>query len=202
MSILVCILLEYHKHKSLKMRAFLLIVFFAGVLSSCSSAKIVEDPIKAKQLKEWIDNKELKVYANTASPIATAEINQLSSLLVQGSTPNRILLTSGQDYFIMSGDKISADLPYYGVRQMGGEYNQKKGGIIFDGPYKSYKTDYNEKKRMYTLRYRITHNRESFNVVVKVFENLKAEIFVNTSHRTAINYSGVVRNMDKDLASK
>lgn len=184
------------------MRAFLLILFCAGVLSGCNSTQnMAVDSAKEKQLKEWIDNKELRIYANTASPIAQAEVMQLNALLIQGSTPNRILLTGGQDYLKISGDSISADLPYFGVRQLGGAYNPKRGGIIFDGPYKSYKVDYNEKKRMYTLRYKIHSNRESFNVVVKIFANWRADIYVNTSHRTAINYSGFVRDSESELAS-
>jgi hypothetical protein len=171
----------------------LVLLFAVG----CSSAKIAVDPVKAKEIKEMIDNKSFTVMMTTASPLAQAEMMQLNALLVQGSTPNRILLTSGQDYFTMSGDSISADLPYYGVRQQGGEYNMKKGGVIFDGAYKSYKVDFNEKKRMYTLRYRIAHNRESFNVVLRIFTNGKAEVFVNTSHRTAINYDGTVSFKDK-----
>jgi hypothetical protein len=178
------------------MKTFLWILGCVVLLSSCSSTKGVVDPVKAQQLKEWIDNKQLTIYAKTASPIATAEMNQLNSLLVQGSTPNHILLTGGQDYFRMSGDSIAADLPYYGVRQLGGEYNQKRGGIKFKGVYNSYKVDYNEKKQMYTLRYRINDNRESFNVVVKIFTNWKANMYINTSHRTAINYQGHIKETD------
>jgi len=179
----------------------IVVLVFAFVGCQSTQNAVVVDTAKAKQLKEWIDNKELKVYANTASPIATAEMAQLSFLFIPGSTPNRIMLTGGQDYFIMSGDSISADLPYYGVRQLGGDYNEKRGGVKFDGAYKSYKVDYNEKKGMYTLRYRIAANRESFNVVVKVFVNWRAEIYINTSHRTAINYEGVVKPADNVVAN-
>jgi hypothetical protein len=183
------------------MRTLCILFVFIALVGCQSAQNAVADPIKEKQLKEMVESKEFRILANTASPIATAEMNQLSSLLVQGSTPNRILLTGGQDYFVMSGDSISADLPYYGVRQLGGEYNQKRGGIVFDGAYKSFKSEYNEKKGMYTLKYRIYSNKESFNVVVKIFTNLKVEMYVNTSHRTAINYSGVVSTTEKELAS-
>lgn len=158
----------------------------------CSSTQYTVDPVKEKELKEMIDTKNFTVLMNTASPLNTLEINQLSALLPNGSTPNRIILTGGQDFFKMDGDIIKADLPYFGTRQLGGEYNYKKGGIIFDGAYKSYKIDYDEAKKIYKLRYRILHNRESFNVVVKIFANWKAEVYVNTSHRTAINYNGYV----------
>jgi len=176
------------------MRAFVVVLFCIGLLSSCSTTQnVAVNEAKIKQLKEWIDAKELRVIVNTASPISTQEIGQLGFLLPNGSTPNRILLTGGNDYFQMSGENIKADLPYFGTRQLGGEYNYNRGGIKFEGKPKSYKVSYDENKKVYLLKYKINANKESFNITVKVFPNHKAEMYINTSHRTAINFNGFVR---------
>jgi hypothetical protein len=168
-----------------------------------STQNVVVDPVKEKQLQEWIDNKQIRILAETASPIATQDIDQLVFLLPNGSTPNRILLTGGQDYFEMDGEYIRADLAYFGTRQLGGEYNSNRGGIKFDGKYSSFKSEYDEKKKVHKLMYKINDNRESFNVVVKIFPNYKTEMYINTSHRTAINYNGFVSVKNKeDVASK
>ena len=128
----------------------------------------------------------------TASPIAQREINQLTFLLPQGSSPNRILLTGGEDYFKMIGDSISVDMAYYGTRQMGGPYEFNRTGIQINVKPKLYEAKYDERKKIYRLKYRAHDNRESFNIVVKIFPSLKAEMYINTSHRTAINYNGFV----------
>lgn len=177
----------------------LILLFAIG----CSSTQMPIDPAKEKELKDMIMNKEFKLLMNTASPLNTMEINQFAFMLPNGSTPNRILLTGGEDYFKMSGDSISADMAYFGTRQLGGEYNYKKGGIIFNGAYKSYKMKYDDKKKMYTLSYRINNKRESFNINVKIWPNWKCEVYINTSHRTAINYNGfVAKAKEETVASK
>lgn len=184
------------------MRQFgiILILLFA---IGCSSTQYVVDPVKEQELKEMIDNKEFKVLMNTASPLNTLEISQLAFMLPNGSTPNRIILTGGEDFFEMKGDSIAADMAYFGTRQLGGEYNYKKGGIVFDGKYKSYKTEYDAAKKIYKLKYRILSKRESYNIVVKIFANWKCEVYVNTSHRTAINYNGfVAKATEETLAAK
>ncbi len=178
----------------------ILVLLFA---IGCSSTQIPVDPEKEKELKEMIDKKDFKVLMNTASPLNTLEINQLAFMLPNGSTPNRIILMGGEDYFKMNGDWIAADMAYFGTRQLGGEYSFKKGGIVFDGKYRSYKTEYDPAKKIYKLKYKILHKRESFNIVVKIFANWKCEVYVNTSHRTAINYNGFVSKANKEtIAAK
>ena len=183
------------------MRNFVLIGLCLVFLGCQSTQNVVADPVKEKQLKEWIDNKQIRVLANTASPIATQDMNQLSFLLPNGSTPNRIVLVGGQDFFEMKGDSIAADMAYFGTRQLGGEYNSNRGGIKFNGKYDSYKMEYDEQKKVYKLLFKINDNRESFNLVLKIFHNHRMELYVNTSHRTAINYNGFVSMEDKQVAA-
>lgn len=166
----------------------LVLLFIIG----CGSTQMTVDPAKEQELKDMIMNKEFKLLMNTASPLNTLDISQLSFMLPNGSTPSRIFLNGGEDYFKMSGDTISADMAYFGTQQLGGEYNSNKAGIIFNGAYNEYHMKYDEEKKIYTLSYKINNKRESFNINVKIWLNWKCEVYINTSHRSAINYNGFV----------
>ena len=170
---------------------FALVILF---LCGCQTTKtLVVDEKKAEQLAQWIENKNFKFVANTASPIATQDINGLAFLLPQGSSPNRIILSGGEDYLKTIGDSLAIDMAYFGTRQLGGPYEANRNGIQLNTKPRLYEVDYDEKKKVYRIKYRARDSRESFNIVLKIFPNLKAEVYINTSHRTAINYNGFVR---------
>ena len=163
------------------------------LLIGCNSARnVVVDETKAKELAQMIESKNFKFIAQTASPIATREMNQLTFLLPIGSTANRILLNGGEDYFKTIGDSISIEMAYFGTRQMGGPYEGNRTGIDLHVKPKLYEVKYHERKKIYSIKYRAYDSRESFNMVLKIFPSKKAELYVNTSHRTAINYDGFV----------
>jgi hypothetical protein len=158
----------------------------------------VVDETKAKELAQMIESKNFKFIAETASPIAQREINQLTFLLPLGSSPNRILLTGGEDYFKMIGDSISVDMAYFGTRQMGGPYEFGRTGVQLNVKPKLYEANYDERKKVYRLKFRAHDKRESFNVELKIFPNKRAEMYLNTSHRTAINYNGFITRVTKE----
>lgn len=181
----------------------LVFIIMSVVLIGCQTTQnVAVNENKAQELAEMIETKNLKFIADTASPIAQREINQLAFLLPQGSSPNRILLNGGEDYFKMIGDSISVDIAYFGTRQLGGPYEANRTGIKLNVKPKLYDVKYDERKKIYRLKYRAHDNRESFNFVVKIFPNHKAEMYVNTSHRTAINYNGFVTQAIKDKESR
>ncbi len=175
------------------MKKVLLFFVLAVIMMSCNSTQnVVVDETKAKELAKMIENKNFKFIAETASPIATREINQLTFLLPLGSSPNRILLTGGEDYFKTIGDSISVEMAYFGTRQMGGPYESNRTGIDLNVKPKLYEVKYDERKKIYRIKYRAHDARESFNMVLKIFPSKKAELYLNTSHRTAINYNGFI----------
>jgi len=175
------------------MRNSLLILVLAVTMISCNSTQnIVVEEVKEKELAKMIENKNFKFVAETASPIAQREINQLTFLLPQGSSPNRILLTGGEDYFKMMGDSIAVDMAYFGTRQMGGPYESGRTGVQLNVKPTLYEANYDERKKIYRVKYKANDKRESYNFVIKIFHNKKAQMYLSTSHRTAINYKGYV----------
>ena len=170
------------------------IISFILLLVSCDSTQnVVANATDLKEIAQMVDSKNIKFIAETASPIATREMNQLSGLLPQGSTPSRIILSGGSDYFKMIGDSIAVEMAYYGTRQAGGPYESNRTGIELNAKPKEYDVKFDDKRKTYTLKYRVHDNRESYNFTLKVFGNKKAELYLNSSHRSSITYNGYVR---------
>lgn len=167
-----------------------LIVGLLLILTGCASQKVETPEMKrmADKIKQKVADKDLEIFVNAANPLANQEIAKIG-LLPAGSTANRILL-NGDEYLKFKGDSLSVYLPYFGTQQLPGEYNKGTQGIQFDLPYESYKVDYNEKKKVHTLKWRLKSQREFLTVIVKLFRSGKATVYVNSSHRTAINYDG------------
>ena len=65
----------------------LVVMIVALVLVGCSSTQSVVDPVKEQQLKEWIDSKQLRLVAQTASPLTGQDLAALSYLLPNGVHP-------------------------------------------------------------------------------------------------------------------
>lgn len=171
----------------------IVIVGLLLILTGCASQKVETPEMKrmAEKIKQKVAEKDLEIFVNAANPLSNQEIARLG-LLPAGSTANRILL-NGDEYFKFKGDSLSVYLPYFGTQQLPAEYNKANQGIQFELPYESYKQDYNEKKKVHTLKVRLKSNREFLTVIVKLFRNRKATVYVNSSHRTAINYDGYVK---------
>ena len=50
------------------------------------------------------------------------------------------------NFLEVKGDSVSADLPYYGERQIAGSYNNRDVGVQFEGLAKDFELSYNDKK--------------------------------------------------------
>ncbi|MFY0630936.1 MAG: DUF4251 domain-containing protein [Flavobacteriaceae bacterium] len=172
------------------MRIFILLVF--SVLVGCTSSKdLAVNAEKAKKLEQYIENNDFQVIANWAEPLATNGYNALN-LLPRGSSANRISLSNSDNHFKKKGDSISLFFPYYGAQQIstGRVLDSGNGGIEFDGVPKDYKQTFNEKKKFYLIEFTFRTGSESYDVTLKLYRNLKAEIFVDSTHRTSILYRG------------
>ena len=174
------------------MRSIIIVLLSISLLGCQSTENTLKNEQNGKKLKEWIEGKNLKVIANVARPLASAELSQLRFLLPIGSSTNRIWLTGGENFLKISNDTVYTDLAYFGTRQLGGEYNARRNGIQVKGKFKDYSVKYNERKNMYTIRFTYNDKKESYYFTVKLFKSLKADIYVSTSHRTPINYDGFV----------
>ena len=172
------------------MRLFILLVF--SVLVGCTSSKdLAKNAEKAKKLEQYLENNDFQVVSNWAQPLATNGYNALN-LLPRGSSANRISLTNTDNHLIRKGDSVSLYLPYFGTQQTSSSrvFNSDNGGIQFEGVPEDYTQDFNEKKKFYTIQFTFRKGSESYKVTVKLFKSLRAEIYVDSTHRTSILYQG------------
>lgn len=167
----------------------LLIIWACG-----SSSKMMEPTTESRKLDEMIDQKSFEIVSEWAMPQMTNSMNSISNagLFPPGSAGSRITLIGNPNYLRVSGDSVSAYLPYYGERQMGGGYNNTTTAIKFKGIPKDFEITKDTKDQSYAVHFEINDKTENYNVNLKLFPNLKGSINVNSSQRFQIRYSGDV----------
>lgn len=175
------------------------LIFFSVILCSCASSKQNTSAEDLQKLDNLVESKFFEIILDQASPSSTSSMNFMaqSGLLPYGSSVSRINLIGHSNYLRFEGDSISADLPYYGERQIGGGYNSDQS-IVFDDKPKDLVIEKNEEKNFYNIEFSINKDTESYKVNLKIYPNLKADIFVNSSHRLGINYGGRVEEIEEE----
>jgi len=168
-------------------------------LISCgASNKIVEPSAQSKALDEMVASKEFKFDAEWARPIATSSLNSIanSGILPPGNNASNINIMGNGSYFKMEGDSVSADLPYFGERQMGGGYDSETG-IKFEGIPDDLKIEKDETKQRYDIRFQIKKKAEVYQVQLTLFPSLSATMSVTSSQRFAIRFDGKVSKVEE-----
>lgn len=166
---------------------------------SCGSSQ------KTNSTDKWILNnliteQTFEIESRWAQPMTTGAYSQaVNGLLPPGSTVGQISLIGNSNYLKMEKDSVSAYLPYFGERQMGGNYGGTNGGIEFEGvPEDLEITPTNENG--YNIRFSINHkesNSENYKVFIQIFHDLNANVVINSSQRLGIRYRGVAMPLQK-----
>ena len=185
----------------MKMKALALCCTVVLLLAACSSQKVSYTAAEKAQLEEMVTAKTFRLRAQWANPLATTSVSAIvnSGLLLPGSSPNRIDIMSTTAYLEVSPDSVSAQLPYYGERQIANTYNPADVGIQFNGAPEDLKIKYNEKKDSYYFSFDIVNDLgEGFNVNGTLFPNLKTNFYINSTQRFTIGYFGVVMDTEKE----
>ncbi len=182
----------------LVLRNYCILLLFIMLLSCAAKQRSAETLDKIEDLNALVSEGDYQINVNTARPLATGSINRIanSGLLPRGSNVGRIDLVDTASYLRVFNDSVAADLPYYGERQMGAPYNQDRAGILFKGVPQKFEVIPNAKTSGYIVNFIINNATESFNVTVRLLPDLSSAINVNSSHRTAIWYNGLVSKYD------
>ncbi|MFN2262461.1 MAG: DUF4251 domain-containing protein [Psychroflexus sp.] len=169
----------------------LYIGLFSLLILACAGSKQTVSEEEQEKLKELIQDKSFEIISDHARPTSTMSTNYLAQrgLLPFGSTGGRINLIGNSNYLRFDGDSVSADLPYFGERQIGGGYNSDQS-IQFEGEPEDLVIEKNEKKNFYNIEFSISKQTESYQVSVKIYPNFNADIYVNSSQRLGISYEG------------
>ena len=133
-------------------------------------------------------------------PLMTQGLTSIANagLFMPGSNANRIDLMGNFNFLKVIGDSVAVSLPYFGERRMGGGYGNNDNGINFNGIPDTYSIQWDEKKNRYHIKMEVKQKTETLQFNISVFPSLKADINVNSTHRTSIGYSGDIKAISGD----
>lgn len=167
------------------------------MLASCgSTSKVKYSPEKINAFHKLISERNFEIEADWALPTNSMSLqNVFNALMPIGTNASRINLIGTPNYFRVKSDTVTANLPYYGERQMGGGYNTRDNGIIFETVPENLKINYNEAKAQYEIKFSANQNSESYNVNLVVYPNLTSIININSNQRFSISYEGRIKGI-------
>lgn len=178
-----------------------------GLLWSCGSTKSAEAITMKNQqfaaLKELVATKSFVVAVESAYPLQTYAVMQVTNALLQntGNTGSRIPLIGNGNYIKIKGDTVQAELAYYGEVRMVSSLNPRDSGINFEGVPSTFDVTENEKKQTIKLEFEIKSKSDQFSVIMQLYANKRAIVFINSMTRTSIRYEGKLNAFEEPETS-
>ncbi|MBT8183741.1 MAG: DUF4251 domain-containing protein [Eudoraea sp.] len=165
------------------------------LLTACKSADPAISEFESQQTRELIDSRNYELTMTWATPLATNAMTQLSNanLLPMDSRSGRINLMGSSSYIRTKGDSLQVYLPYYGTSQISRAPGDTNGAIQFEGMPERYEVEYNDKKQHTDISFRMKDRTEQYDVFITVYGNKNANIYVNSTHRNSIRYTGELK---------
>ncbi len=170
----------------LKIKYFFVFVVIISLLGCKSSATLAE----INALKKTVADKNFEFNANSAIPMAMANVRGIENLLPIGSNISNISLVGTPNFLIYKNDSLHIDMPYYGVRNLGVSYNSSDVGLKFKSKIQNVETSYNSKKKSFDLKYFLNNKQENLRITLTLYANNSGSLNVISSQRNSINYRG------------
>ena len=177
------------------MRAFILLFIGLCCISCSNTVNTIATTKNGKNLRSLLHEQSFEIVSDWASPVASSAFLNLDFLFPFGSTPNSINIGVNSNTFIKKGNEIEILLPYFGEQRGGVGYNNEDGSIKWKGVPEDYTEEYNEEKNFYKIQFSMSKRTEVYSFTIRLYQNLTSRIFVNSSHRTAITYTGTVKDV-------
>ncbi|MDN3594054.1 DUF4251 domain-containing protein [Zunongwangia endophytica] len=166
-----------------------LLVSFAvsfGILSCGSSSSAVEGVNNFEDLKSFAQNREFEIENRWANPMRANTVSFINHPNFNSGTIN---LIGNANFIRFKGDSINVFLPYFGVRQMSGGYNDR-GAIKFEGVPEDFEIIENEDKKYVRYEFTANDDSEQYQFYVTLYPNGNTNTSVNSSQRDNISYTG------------
>ncbi|PQJ78352.1 DUF4251 domain-containing protein [Polaribacter porphyrae] len=160
------------------------------VTVSCSSSKNFLSEEQIVELEKIIKSNSIEVNFEWANPLSTSSLIVMNNLLPPGNTSSNISLLGNPNYLKIDKDSIKINLPYFGEQRIVNNYGSTNTGIKYNGEIVSKKIVFNQKKKAYQLKFSFNNKQEGYNAHLTLFQNKKANININSTHRTMITYYG------------
>ncbi len=177
------------------MKTFFYTLCILGLIS-CGSASQADATSNA-ELNTWIENRAFTIESSYAMPMATTAVTAVlnTGILGPGNTAGQISLIGTPNHLTIKGDSITANLPFFGERRMGGGYNTRESGITINGILSDYQVE--TKRGMYVITFeaRDTQGIENYNFTLNLSPNQNANMSVNSTQRTNMQYRGEVQEV-------
>ncbi len=179
------------------MRTYISLLIVLFLFFSCASSKTEISKEELKKVANLINSKSFKIESSWAYPRVTNSLVALQNagFFVNGSSASSIDISGHSNYFIMKNDSVDISLPYYGERQMGGNYGSTDTGIVCKGIATKIKTSKN-KNGSYKIRFSVNDKNsttENYNLTILIYPNLTTNITVFSSQRNSIQYRGRIK---------
>jgi hypothetical protein len=191
--------------KTNKPLVFLALIVILMSIVSCGSSKVYTAQEKAS-LEKLVTDKNFEIELQWARPLATNSLNQLfnAGLFRPGDNASQINLQGNGNIVKFENDTVSANLPYYGERQMGGGYNSAGGGIDFKSTPKDLRLTKDDDKDYYLIEFNVKDqdSNENYDVSLTVYPSLNAVINIWSSQRNTIQYNGTLRGVTEPKKDK
>ena len=154
----------------------------------------VKDINSFEDLKSFAKEKEFEIENRWANPMRANTVTFINNPNFNSGNVN---LIGNTNYIKFKGDSVDIYLPYFGVRQMGGGYNDRSG-IKFEGVPEDLEITENENKKY--VRYKFTANdeTENYQFFITLYANGNASTSVNSSQRDNISYTGKFDHLEKE----
>lgn len=189
-------------------KTIMLLGMLLGLFWSCGGVKSAESiALKNRQfeaLKTLVATKSFVFNAETAYPMQTFAVMQVTNALLRntGNAPGRISLMGNGDYIKIKGDTVQAELSYFGEVRIVSSMNPRDSGINFEGVPSTFDIAANEKKQTLRLEFDIKEKIESYEVIMDLYPNKQATVFINCINQTSIRYDGTINAFEESLSTK
>ncbi|TDG37990.1 DUF4251 domain-containing protein [Pedobacter changchengzhani] len=168
-------------------------ILIATLLSSSIVALAQTSPEVTKKI---VAEKNYVFVANSATPMATADISKVLNAIPGAQGGGTIALTGSQYDLKVTKDSVIAYLPYYG-RAYTAPMNPSESGIKFTSKDFSYKESKN-KKGVYSIQINTKDVKaENYKLTLTISENGYASLTVISVNRQPINFNGVTEEAKK-----
>lgn len=176
---------------------YILLVLVSTFIVSCSSTKTKATPEQVQALDELVASQSFTIESDWALPQTSNSLIALqnSGLLAPGDNASRFSLIGNPNFLKLNGVVVESDLPYFGERQMVNNRSDS-GGIRLENEIEDYEVEKNE-DQSYTIKFKARSQHEGYNVMIRLFPNLKSEMVLQGSKRFPIRYTGRVRSISE-----
>ena len=165
----------------LLMLLFAVVSFTTAIAQEKTKKQLKEEQKleKQKQIALLVESKEFVFVTYRAMPQSGSVINLTTEYNVD-----------------FHPEWIKSDLPFFGRGFSGIGYGGNDAGIKFEGKPTVYTVE--KKKKNYAITAAIRGERDSYSMMLTVYFDGSATLFVNSNNRSSISYDGDIKEFKKD----